>query len=82
MIKIYSLSTCPWCKKLKKFFDDRNIAYEAVEVDIAEPELQKKALAEVEKLAGEQVFPVSVVKGQTIIGFKPEEMLELLGDES
>ena len=82
MIKVYSLSTCPWCKKLKQFLDQEGLCYEAVDVDTVQGEVQREALDEVERLAGEQSFPVAVVKGKAVIGYQPDKILEALGDEA
>jgi glutaredoxin-like protein NrdH len=81
MVKVYSLSTCPWCKKLKKYLDEKEIQYEATEVDLAQGDEQKKALEEVEKLTGKRSFPVTVIKGKAISGFKPDEIEGALQDE-
>lgn len=73
MVKVYALSTCPWCKKVKKYLDERNIEYDAIDVDLAQGEEQKKALEEVEKLTGKRSFPVTVIKEKVITGFKEDE---------
>jgi len=31
-VTLYTLSTCPACKKVKKFLDDNGISYRSVEV--------------------------------------------------
>ena len=81
MIKVYALSTCPWCKKLKQFLDLKNIPYECVDVDTAEAGLQQAALKEVDRLAGERVFPITVVGGRVFKGYQPERIVEALKDE-
>lgn len=81
MVKVYSLSTCPWCKKVKRYLDDKNVQYEVVEVDLAKGEDQKKALEEVEKLTGKRSFPVTVINEKAITGFKQEELEGALKDE-
>jgi glutaredoxin-like protein NrdH len=82
MVKVYSLSTCPWCKKVKRLLDEKGIQYDAIDVDLAEGQEQKQALEEVEKLTGSRSFPVTVV-GETVIrGFKEEEIVEALKDEA
>jgi len=74
MIKLYSLSTCPWCKKVKLLLDRKEVLYELIEVDLAEGETLKQALAEVEKLTGKRSFPVTVI-GETVIqGYKEDEI--------
>jgi len=66
MVKVYSLSTCPWCKKVKKFLDEKNVDYEVVDVDLAQGDEQKQALEEVEKLTGKRAFPVTVIDDEVI----------------
>lgn len=82
MVKVYSLSTCPWCRKVKKLLDDNNVQYEAVEVDLAQGEEQKQALAEVEKLTGRRSFPVTVINGRAIQGYKQDELEGALKGET
>ncbi len=74
MVKVYALSTCPWCKKVKKLLDDRGIEYDVIDVDLAPGEEQKKALKEVEDLTGKRSFPVTVIDQKVIQGFKQEEI--------
>ncbi|MCJ7806105.1 MAG: glutaredoxin family protein [Clostridia bacterium] len=82
MIKVYALSTCPWCKKVKKLLDDHNVEYDAIDVDLAQGEDQAQALEEVEKLTGKRSFPVTVIDGQVISGFKQEEIEGALKGEA
>ena len=82
MVKVYSLSTCPWCKKVKRFLDEKEVQYEAVDVDLTQGEEQKVALEEVEKLTGKRAFPVTVINDQVIQGFKEEEIEEALKSET
>ncbi len=82
MVKLYSLSTCPWCKKVKQLLDGKAIKYETIEVDLAEGEAQRQALAEVERLTGRRSFPVTVI-GETVIqGYKEEELKKALENEA
>ena len=81
MVKVYSLSTCPWCKKVKKFLDEKNVEYEVVDVDLAQGDEQKQALEEVEKLTGKRAFPVTVIKDEVISGYKEDKIQEALKNE-
>ncbi|OPL09957.1 MAG: NrdH-redoxin [Firmicutes bacterium ML8_F2] len=81
MIKVYALSTCPWCKKVKKLLKDNNIEFDFIDVDLAQGEEQQKALAEIEELTGRRSFPVTVINDQVIQGFKKEELEEALKNE-
>lgn len=82
MVKVYSLSTCPWCKKVKKFLDQKNVEYEVVDVDLAQGDEQKKALEEVEKLTGKRAFPVTVINDEVIPGYKEDKIEEALKNET
>ena len=81
MVKVYSLSTCPWCKKVKRLLDEKNVQYEVVDVDLAQGDEQKKALEEVEKLTGRRSFPVTVINDRVIQGFKEDEIEGALNSE-
>ncbi len=82
MVKVYALSTCPWCKKVKRFLDEKQVEYEAVDVDMVQGDEQKQALEEVEKLTGKRSFPVTVVNEVVIVGFKQEEIEGALDNEA
>ena len=82
MIKLYALSTCPWCKKVKRFLDEKGVQYEHIDVDLVQGEAQKVALEEVEKLTGARSFPVTVIGEKVIRGYKEEELNEALKDEA
>ncbi len=82
MVKVYSLSTCPWCKKVKRFLEEKKVQYDVVDVDLTQGEEQKMALEEVEKLTGKRAFPVTVINDQVIQGFKEEEIEEALKSET
>ncbi len=78
VIKVYALSTCPWCKKVKKLLDDEGVAYDVFDVDLLKGEEQDQAVGEVEKLTGKKSFPVTVVNEQCFVGFKKDEILEAI----
>lgn len=76
MVKVYALSTCPWCKKVKQLLDDNNVEYTAQDVDLMSGQEQQDAVAEVEKLTGKRSFPVTIINEKVIAGFKEDEILE------
>lgn len=78
MVKLYALSSCPWCKKAKVYFTEKQIPFEFIEVDLLKGKEQEKAVEEVKKLVGDAVFPVTVIGGKAILGYKPNEFAEAL----
>lgn len=81
MVRVYTLSTCPWCKKVRKFLDEKNVPYQCVEVDTISGEDQENALQEVMRLTGSRNFPVTVINGAVIRGYQPEKIMEALQDD-
>lgn len=78
MVKLYALSTCPWCKKIKKLLNEQGVSYELLDVDLLTGNEKEEAVGEVKKLAGDVVFPVLSVSGRIIVGYKPEEITKAL----
>lgn len=81
-VKLYALSTCPYCMKTKQLLNQQNIAYDLIDVDLAEKEIYARAMEEVQKLTGQRSFPVILINDKVILGFKPEEILEALRNEN
>jgi glutaredoxin len=81
MVKLYALSTCPWCKKAKLFFTQKQIPFDFIEVDLLEGEEQENAVKEVRLLVGDAVFPVTVIGEEVILGFKPDDFDEALEND-
>lgn len=77
-IKVYALSTCPYCRRTRKFLDDNKVRYEVVEVDLLDDAEQDKVLAEVEKLTGRQSFPVVVIGGEFWVGHDEDRLRKAL----
>ncbi|HTX70268.1 MAG TPA: glutaredoxin family protein [Thermoleophilia bacterium] len=75
---VYALSTCPWCRKTKQWFDDSKIAYESVDVDQLPDDEQDAAADKAYELSGGRRFPVVVINGEVIVGFSPDKFLEHL----
>jgi glutaredoxin len=65
---VYALSTCPYCKRTRRFLDDHKIDYECIEVDLLDDKAQDEVMDKVEKLTGKRVFPVVVVGKDIIVG--------------
>ncbi len=78
MVKVYALSTCPYCKMTKQFLSEHDIPYEATDVDLLEGEERQTTIDEVKRLSGGTSFPVVEVDGQVVVGFNKARLQELL----
>jgi glutaredoxin len=77
-VKMYTLSTCPWCMKTKKFFRDNQIPFEYTDYDLASEADQKKLMKELTSLGSTGSFPVVIIEQQVIIGYNPDAYRQLL----
>jgi glutaredoxin len=81
LVKLYTLSTCPWCKRLKSFLDKEGIEYSFVDIDLLQGKERDRALREVDEISKDRSFPLSVVNGRVIKGFNTDRILAALNDE-
>lgn len=78
-VKVFALSTCPYCRMARAYLDENSVAYDVVEVDLLEGEEKDAAVAEVKEISGGTSFPVVIVGDEIIVGFNKKRMKELLG---
>ena len=80
-IMLYALSTCPWCRKTKQLFNDQGVEYSYIDVDQAQGKEREDVLNEVRKYNPSLSFPVIIINGKAIIGFKEAEIKEAIKGE-
>ena len=76
-VSLYTLSTCPWCRKAKQFFTERNIPFTYIDYDLADEATQGKILQELDA-AGATGFPYAKIGDQVIVGYQPERYANAL----
>jgi len=76
--KVYALSTCPYCKRTRRFLDAHRVDYECIEVDQLDDAKQDQALEEIKKLTGKQSFPVVVIGDDIIVGHDEDKLRRAL----
>lgn len=72
-VTVYTLSTCPACKKMKQFLEEHGIAYSQVEVDMLDSSEQWLATKELAKHNPQVSYPTAVVE-DAIIGYDIEAL--------
>ena len=75
---VYALSTCPYCKRTKRFLDSHNIAYDVVDVDLLDDDKQDEVMDKVEKMTGKRSFPVVIIGKEVIVGHDEEKLRKAL----
>ena len=76
-VTIYTLSTCPWCRKTKNFFNEHKIPFTYTDYDLAGEPTQKRISQELDA-AGATGFPYVRINGEVIVGYQPELYSEAL----
>ncbi|MBE8949916.1 MAG: glutaredoxin family protein [Quinella sp. 3Q1] len=73
-VTVFGFESCPWCSKVKRFLEARGVEYEVRDV-----ELSDEAAAELEKISGDNVVPVTTIDGKNyVVGFDKKKIDELL----
>ena len=78
-VKIYTTSTCVYCRAEKQFLDAHNLKYTELHAD-ADPELANELFA----ASGQYAVPFTVItkddgKSIGILGFDQPKLTEILG---
>jgi glutaredoxin-like YruB-family protein len=76
-VKVYSTPTCPYCKMVKKFLQDNNVAFEDADVSH-----DRQKAEEMVKKSGQMGVPVLDIEGKIIVGFDKESIKQALGIQS
>jgi glutaredoxin len=76
---MYSLSTCPWCRKTKNFFKINNVPFDFVDYDLQSEAEQEKIMDKIEKISNARSFPVVMIGDRVIVGYNPESYSKALG---
>ena len=76
-VRLYSLSTCPTCKRVKKFLDEHGIQYEYTEVDLLDSGEQWLTSKEIKKYNPAATYPTLVVE-EVILGLDEEGIKKAL----
>ena len=78
-VVMYTLSTCPWCMRAKKFFREHDIPFEYIDYDKADKETQQ-AIREDCLFHGEQMsFPFIKIGDDVVVGYNLNKYTQLLG---
>lgn len=72
-VKVYTTGTCPYCTMLKEFLAQNDVTYEERRVD-EDPD----AYAEFLRLNVGRSVPVTVVGGETVVGFDRQRLEALI----
>ncbi len=67
-VTVYTLSTCPACKKVKQFLDDNRIPYSLIEVDSLDGSEQWAATKELSRHNSQVSYPTVLIE-DVVLGY-------------
>lgn len=73
-VTIYSTPSCPYCKMVKQYLDEKGVEYTDVDVSA-----DQDTAAKMVELSGQMGVPVIDVDGKIIVGFNKDELNAALG---
>ena len=74
VVKVYSTSTCPHCKGVKNFLNEKGLIFE--EFNVLEDQNARKEMID---KSGQMGVPVIIVDDEIVIGFNRESLENKLG---
>ena len=77
-VSMYTLSTCPWCKKTKKFFAEQNVPFDYIDYDLADEATQQRIISDMERHRASG-FPFVMIDNDTVEGYNPDRYAKLPG---
>lgn len=80
VVRLYALSTCGWCRRVKDYLGDHGVAYEYVDVNLCTKDKKREVTMFLRRHGLPLTFPLIVVDESTFIsGYRPEELSRALG---
>ncbi|SDO35693.1 Glutaredoxin [Desulforhopalus singaporensis] len=78
-IKLYAVSTCSHCRALMEFLQQNRLPFEFVYVDELLGEERRDTIKKVKQVNKRCSFPTTVIGEAVVVGFKEDELKEVLG---
>jgi len=79
-LKLYTLSTCIWCKKTKELLREMNVGYDYVDIDLLIGHERDEAMEMLKRFNPRCSFPSLIIDNSLcIVGFDEKKIREALG---
>jgi glutaredoxin-like protein NrdH len=78
-IKVFALSTCPYCRQARAYLSDKGVPFDVTEVDKLTGQERNDAIEQVKRLSGGTSFPVITSGDAVVVGFDKAGIDRLAG---
>jgi glutaredoxin len=76
-VLMYTLSTCAWCKMVKRFLKNKNVEYEYVDVDLCNDDDSEKIRNDILDRGGRLSYPVIIIDDKKLMNGFYEDRLRV-----
>ena len=81
-ILVFTLSTCMWCKKCKRYLDEKSMKYRYIDVDKIDPRDKAVILDYLRENYQERIsYPFLVCESGHVVGYDTKKYEEMLGGD-
>ena len=78
-VVLFTLSTCAWCKLVKKFLKDNEVEYNYIDIDLVYEDEKEKIRQIIRDKGGPLSFPSTIIDDKILItGFRKDKIKEAL----
>ena len=74
-VLMYSISTCGWCNRAKKFLKDNNFEFEFVDIDQCNLEDKRKIIKDIQSRGGTLAYPTLIIDNEILLTGAPQDKL-------
>jgi glutaredoxin len=79
-VMIFAISTCGWCKKTKRFFQEQGVGYQYIDVDTVPDEERESIKDEVRRWNPRSNYPTIVINdSECVVGYDEDKIKAVLG---
>ena len=79
LVRIFTLSTCVHCQALKDMLAQHAITFECTDIDLMPKEQRRQFLKEIVVYNPQKTFPIVIVNGKAIVGYRQDLIKRELG---
>ncbi|MFW5933037.1 MAG: glutaredoxin [Candidatus Hadarchaeota archaeon] len=82
-MKLFAISTCPWCKKTKELLESLDLEYRYVDLDKKAGDKKEEVKEKMKEYNPKGNVPTVVVDegDEVVVGYKEEKIRGILEDE-
>ena len=78
-VRMFTLSTCSHCRRIKDFLTAQGIEFEFTDVDLLTGDERRNAVEHIRRINPRVSYPTIMIGDTVIVGFQEREIREALG---